>query len=263
MLKNSKTQAGFTLIELAIVLVIMGLIAGGVLTSQHLIRSAELKNLTAKIDSYNQAVLRFRTKYYALPGDIGKAQNLWGAELVANCPGSSATPSTGVATCNGNEDGKITFAPGAGFGNEAFRAWQHLANADMVDGSFTGVDGGLSNSHALVGENAPVLPFANVTAVITYLGSSSVEDFAGDLKNVLLVGQPNVGKGYPDMPFLRAEDALNIDEKQDDGAPGTGSIRTRNATKHPGCATSDDALTALYDATNTGINCQLVYVTGY
>jgi prepilin-type N-terminal cleavage/methylation domain-containing protein len=66
-------EQGFTLIELSIVLVIVGLIAGGVLVGQDLIRAAEVRATISQIEKYNTAVNTFRGKYGYLPGDINNA----------------------------------------------------------------------------------------------------------------------------------------------------------------------------------------------
>src|ERR1700735_2969244 len=63
-------QRGFTLIELSIVLVIIGLIVGGVLVGQDLIRAADVRAQISQIEKYQTAVNTFRGKYGYLPGDI-------------------------------------------------------------------------------------------------------------------------------------------------------------------------------------------------
>src|ERR1700691_433072 len=68
--KSPASQSGFTLIELSIVLVIIGLIVGGVLVGQDLIRAAEVRAQISQIEKYNTAVNTFRDKYNALPGDL-------------------------------------------------------------------------------------------------------------------------------------------------------------------------------------------------
>ena len=69
-INNLIQQAGFTLIELSIVLVIIGLIVGGVLTGQDLIRAAEIRATIGQYEKYNTAVNTFRTKYNGIPGDL-------------------------------------------------------------------------------------------------------------------------------------------------------------------------------------------------
>jgi len=70
---NTKPQQGFTLIELSIVLVIIGLIVGGILVGQDLIKGAEIRATVAQVEKYNSAVNTFRTKFNAMPGDIPQA----------------------------------------------------------------------------------------------------------------------------------------------------------------------------------------------
>ena len=67
---NKKSQQGFTLIELSIVLVIIGLIVGGILVGRDLIRAAGVRSTIAQIESYQTAANTFRGKYGYLPGDI-------------------------------------------------------------------------------------------------------------------------------------------------------------------------------------------------
>src|SRR3984885_3925644 len=69
-----QAQACFTLIELSIVLVIIGLIVGGVLVGQDLIKAAEIRATVSQIEKYNTAANTFQTKYNALPGDVPAAQ---------------------------------------------------------------------------------------------------------------------------------------------------------------------------------------------
>src|SRR4051812_28937287 len=99
-------RAGFTLVELSIVLVILGLLVGGVLTGQSLIRAAELRAITTEQNRYVTATHTFRDKYFALPGDMTNATAYWGTS--GNCPGLAAQGNTTPATCNGNGDGKIS-----------------------------------------------------------------------------------------------------------------------------------------------------------
>jgi prepilin-type N-terminal cleavage/methylation domain-containing protein len=105
-------QAGFTLVEIAIVLVIIGLLLGGVLKGQSLIDSARVKNVIQQSTSLTSAVNAYQDKFRALPGD--------------DVQGTTHAPG---ATGNGNGDGQIA---------EYQLAPQHLALAGFITGSFNG-----------------------------------------------------------------------------------------------------------------------------
>jgi len=65
-----KEQAGFTLVEMSIVLVVMGLVIGGVFVGQDMIESAKVKAQLNQIEKYQTAVNLFETKYNYIPGDV-------------------------------------------------------------------------------------------------------------------------------------------------------------------------------------------------
>ena len=146
------SSRGFSLIELAIVLVILGLLAGGILAGQSLIRSAEVRSVLTDFDRYRLALIIFQERYTYLPGDMPNATIFWGAMTVGTCP--NATGGTGTQTCNGNGDGIITDGS-AGVTEERFTFWQHLANAGMIEGNYTGIAGPLSRFDAIIGQNIP------------------------------------------------------------------------------------------------------------
>ncbi len=71
-------KSGFTLIELSITLVIIGLIVGGVLVGKDLIKAAEARSITKQIEQYRAAINAFKLKYNAIPGDMNNAESIWG-----------------------------------------------------------------------------------------------------------------------------------------------------------------------------------------
>ena len=119
---NTK-QRGFTLVEISIVLVIIGLLLGGVLKGQQMIDNSRYKRLQADLDSYRSAVYMFQDRYKALPGDFDKAST----ELDA-----SAT--------DGNGNGQV----GGGWcdtaGEESCLVWSHLRYAGLLGGDPTDED---------------------------------------------------------------------------------------------------------------------------
>jgi prepilin-type N-terminal cleavage/methylation domain-containing protein len=73
---RTRVQGGFTLIEIVIVLVILGLLMGGVLKGQELITSARVRSLNALMDGVKSAYYGFQDRYRALPGDYVQADKL-------------------------------------------------------------------------------------------------------------------------------------------------------------------------------------------
>src|SRR6516164_11396797 len=94
-----RRQAGFTLVEIAIVLVIIGLLLGGVLKGQELIESAKVKNIGQDFRAISIAVLTYQDKYRALPGDDPKATTRWTGACAA-----TIITTQGAALGNGQID---------------------------------------------------------------------------------------------------------------------------------------------------------------
>ena len=109
LIHKNRPQQGFSLIELSIVLVIIGLLTGGILTGQSLIRASEVRSVATEVAKYRTAVMSFRDQYKALPGDMKNATTFWGS--MTNC-GAASPSGTGTQTCNGNNDRDID-APAA------------------------------------------------------------------------------------------------------------------------------------------------------
>src|SRR4051812_2359949 len=126
-----RKQGGFTLIEIAIVLVIIGLLLGGVLKGQELITSARVRNLISMQDGIKAAYFGFLDRYRALPGDY--------AQATTNINGVSTSSGCGVATSvgNGNGDGQILAGGTPASPSETTLAWEHLSKSGFINGSYT------------------------------------------------------------------------------------------------------------------------------
>ncbi len=250
---------GFSLVELAIVLVILGLLVGGVLAGRSLIRAAELRSISTDMARYKTATMAFRDKYFALPGDITNATQFWGT--AATCPTDYANPFTGQATCNGDGSGLINTSP-----SEIFYYWQHLANAGLIEGTYDGrSDHASSSAHHKVGTNCPATEMDAVGFEIRTGGNKNNDGLYFDGNHGthhFLIGK-RAGGGHLTNAFLRAEEAWNIDTKLDDGMPGSGKLRTGKNTARVHCATSNDPATAEYQYGSSEIGCQFFYLGGF
>jgi prepilin-type N-terminal cleavage/methylation domain-containing protein len=186
---------GFTLIEIAIVLVIIGLLLGGVLKGQELITGARVRNLISQQDGIKAAFFGFQDRYRALPGDYSAA----GTNI--NCSGGCA---------DGDGNGRIE-APNAGTTHEEILAWNHLTAAGFLNGNYVFTSG----TTAPDAGNTPVNPYS-VYIQLVY------DDKYGD---------PGAYATTPDKHNLKTggqvpvEIVAEVDRKIDDGKPLSGAFQ--------------------------------------
>jgi prepilin-type N-terminal cleavage/methylation domain-containing protein len=188
-MKQIKQQQGFTLIEIAIVLVIIGLLLGGVLKGQELITSARVRNIISNQDGVKAAYFGFLDRYRALPGDYSGA--------TANIPN--------CATCqNGDNNGQI-LTNGAIL--ESISAWEHLSKAGFITGSYI---------YAAVpaATNTPVNPYGVLVQLIydnVYQDGASA---TGPIRHNLKTGNN-----------IPSDILAEVDRKVDDGLATGGQLR--------------------------------------
>lgn len=110
-------QHGFTLIEIAIVLIIIGLLLGGVLKGQEMITQGKIRSVEKELDSLAMAIHTYRDRYRALPGDDAQAGNRW------------------TGSTNGNADNRVGGAFNSTTNSDESRiVWQHLRQAGLLTG---------------------------------------------------------------------------------------------------------------------------------
>jgi prepilin-type N-terminal cleavage/methylation domain-containing protein len=132
-MKQPRTaQSGFTLIEMSIVLVIIGLIIGGIIVGRDLIKAAEVRATITQIEKYNTAANTFYGKYGYLPGDIP-------AGPAAMFGLAARGQNKGQGDGNGVLEGYNTSGASNGFNQvgENIMFWVDLTTAQLIDGSFT------------------------------------------------------------------------------------------------------------------------------
>lgn len=242
-------QSGFSLVELSIVLVILGLLTGGILAGQSLIRAAELRSVSTEYNRYVTASQTFRDKYFAIPGDITNATAFWGT--TASCPG---TAGTGTQTCNGNGNGQINFGGGANQYSELFTFWQHLANAGLIEGNYTGI-GGAGSVHTSLATNSPKSRISSgYWSALTWGGpiTGQASFFDGNYGDNYLELGGLIATSLAETGLLKPEEIWNLDAKMDDGKPATGFVRVRHPTL---CTNAVDTtvMTADYGFTSTSL----------
>ena len=203
-------QRGFTLVEIAIVLVIIGLLLGGILKGQELITAARVRNVADQSAGVQAAYYGFIDRYRAVPGDMlntqvcGAMGNVW-----PTCPGTGPG-GTGAQGGNGQID--------SGNFAEASAAWAHLSAAGFLQGQYPGT---ATTGPAYIAPPTPAAP-TNPWNGFLLLGRTA------DYMNVT-PGQPPrlhliMGKNVP-VNIMR-----ELDVKVDDSFPQSGILRSAPAT---------------------------------
>lgn len=250
---------GFSLVELSIVLVILGLLTGGILSGQSLIRASELRSVSTDLSRHMTAVQTFRDRYMSYPGDMNNATQFWGKNNAA-CSSQPGTASA-TGTCNGNGDGNVALSssvPGGG-SQESFQLWHQLALAGLIEGTYTGLAGPDGYGHAVFQSNVPVARINNAGWGVRHVSSPdpTYHFQTGKTGNVFTVGALSGIISFPQSSFLKPEEAWNIDTKADDGLAARGKVVSTYWTGTCTTATSATQLDAEYALTSSAINCGL------
>lgn len=237
---------GFTLIELSIVLVILGLLVGGIMAGQNIIRSSELRGVVADFTRISIAVNSFHDQYGQLPGDGDEMFDYFGTDCAAT-----------ALDCNGNNDGLIGGAINGSVHGEGYMAIRQLALAGLVEGDYRGrVVGG-----SQAGDETIPSSISNAGFWIWHWGAldyfQTGGNTAGTRFNWIHLGgdATSGGTAWNNTRILLPKEAENIDEKMDDGMPGLGNMIGGSFTTN--CSTTNEPTTARYDVARTSENCQL------
>ncbi len=208
MVLTSPKNAGFTLIELSIVLLIISLITGGIVAGRSLAHSARLTSLADDVNKYQTAARAFEITYHGLPGDITNATEYW--------PGQ---------TYSGNGDGKINSISQGGTGaaddgtdiTEDKTVFEQLSLAGVIPGTYNSASEDLNFPESAI-EGGYFLPkYTSREQEFGCVGLCSAPQ-----KNLLSLSKI----GIPAV--LSPPDARTVDMKIDDGKPGTGNVTVSN-----------------------------------
>ena len=189
-MKNHK-HAGFSLVELAIALIVIGLIIGGVLKGRELIESARLKTVLTQLNEYRVATSTFMDMFDALPGDFSGAKEYIRNDLL-----------------DGNGDGIIS-GLGLASDSEAGQYWAHLAAAGLIPQPGPSTEGTLRFDKGA--------PSAKIGGGITISHEQGYHWFVLGAEN----GQQGNGA------LLTPKQAMSLDKKIDNGLPTLGRVRAK------------------------------------
>jgi len=216
-----RNQQGFTLVEIAIVLVIIGLLLGGILKGQEMITQAKIKNVVADFSGISAAYYGYQDRYRAIPGDDLNAGTRW-----TTAPAAVAGDGNGVV--DGTYNAACVQVPVAAT-PETCKWWDHLRRAGFVSGS-----GGLQPYNAVTG-------LLGVQTGDGAGGSTLLNAAAGNGFSGLIVCSANL----PDKI------AIAVDTQMDDGASNIGTVRALQQTSPNPNISAALVSTAAYQETGT------------
>lgn len=222
--KLIRKQYGFTLIQIALVLIIIGLLVSAVVKAQALLTSARVHGLISQQDGIKAAYIGFRDRYRALPGDYNAART-----NIPNCGACEQGDNNGQILMNG----AIL---------ESLAAWDHLSKAGLIASNYRYVVGDATSA-----SNSPVNAYGSLVQLIydnVYqegpVATSAVASTRHNLKT---------GNNIP------SDILAEVDRKIDDGQAAGGQFRYsgfNSAAVAAECAAASGAWTAANPVANCG-----------
>ncbi len=197
-----RQQKGFTLIEIAIVLLIIGLLLGGIMKGQSMINSARVRAIANDLTGIEAAWVSFQDRYRSLPGDFSRA-------------------STHLAegAIDGNANARVDSVAEAG------AVWQHLSAAGFISGNYNGAAVASLDDGECIEATCPGNP---------YNGFYKIANSSNALGTNTTSHELSTGGNIP------VEVMYELDLKMDDGVAATGRLRAFESGDYTACVAGDE-----------------------
>lgn len=239
---RASIKNAFTLIELALVIVMLALLIGTIFSAQTMLRNQRIKQIPNLAMQFHAASTQFREKYQYFPGDKPDAYTTW----------ATLTSST-----NGNGNGLID-------GTEAYYAWEQLVAGGYIVGPYGHSSSQVPNTDVpagvIEGTGYAFKAGSSPTGLVTGTGNASAT-FDGNYTAAIYFGKSLTNLTSFMDPGVSGEDAWHIDTLYDDGVPSTGNIMTwRQYGSTTGCYNSG---TSAYYIDKKTLVCSFIFLNPY
>lgn len=260
---NQKIKSAFSLVELAIVILVLGILALAVAGGNSLVKQAKIRKVVNEVNTLVSSYRTFESTYDAIAGDMIDAYDFFGTDC-----------STASGDCNGDGDTTIEGVAGASTDAalnddaEYMRFFQHLKLATLLEGNYVGVGVESTDSTSVCAADATFSATCVRTrnynvpkTAISTRGYYLVTYSSTHEQNMITLGDtdPTDADSYTNinqLGLLSALDAKSLDLKLDDGLAAQGRVRGKSDSDDD-CLDSD---TSEYDLTQTSENCYLEYI---
>lgn len=218
-------QSGFSLVELAIALTVIGLLLAGVIKGRELVENTRVSRMITDFKHYEAAITSFNDVYGSLPGDI------LGPD--ARVPGCNDAP----CSTSGNRDGVIGHIYRSSYAtttakeyvqagtSENRRVWIQLSRAGLISSINNSFSDGSGLPVNTPGQDFPETPWRGVIYDVMFWYDDA---YSGQIQNEVIPGHYIRTKSVPitsrGAPLLSTRIAMHLDQKIDDGKPLTGNV---------------------------------------
>ncbi len=203
---NTHSKQGFTLVEIAIVLVVIGLVVGGIAVGKDLIEASQTRKLYSELTQYESMVVTFKSRYGGYwPGDYPYAQQVISTE-----------------TTSGDGSGDINSWPKAGHTWEGGLAWEHLSYSGIYPSELRCDETNWWQLNQPISDSLPIVPFNGAVFLVNH----PVPGGSG-FKHMFWVNSASDPNSLNGGGVLTNWQMKTLDMKFDDGAAYKGRIRAR------------------------------------